>query len=57
MPIVLKPDRPSLPGNMLTTFLLSMATFVLLAIALIRVRYRYAVERDALLALERGGGR
>ena len=52
MPIVLKPERPSLPGEMLTTLLLSFAAFALLCIALIRVRYRLALERDTLAALE-----
>lgn len=52
MPIVLKPDRPSLPSEMLTTFLLSFGAFSLLCIALIRARYRYAVQRDLLAALE-----
>lgn len=52
MPIVLKPDRPSLPPEMLTTFLLSFGAFSLLCIALIRARYRYAVQRDLLGALE-----
>jgi len=50
MPIVLKPDRPSLPPEMLTTFLLSFGAFTLLCFALIRARYRYAVLRDALAA-------
>ena len=54
MPIVLKPERPSLPGEMLTTLLLSFAAFALLCIALIRVRYRLALERDTLAALEGG---
>jgi heme exporter protein C len=54
MPIVLKPERPSLPGEMLTTLLLSFAAFVLLCVSLIRVRYRLALERDALSAMEGG---
>ena len=54
MPIVLKPERPSLPGEMLTTLLLSFAAFALLCIALIRVRYRLALERDTLAVLEGG---
>lgn len=47
MPIVLKPDRPSLPTEMLESFLLSLGAFVLLCIALIRARYRLALLRDA----------
>ena len=54
MPIVLKPERPSLPGEMLTTLLLSFAAFALLCIALVRVRYRLALERDTLAVLEGG---
>jgi heme exporter protein C len=50
MPIVLKPDKPSLPPDMLTTFLLSMGTFALLCVALIAARYRYAALRDAFAA-------
>jgi heme exporter protein C len=57
MPIVAKPDKPSLPPEMLTTFLVSFAAFSLLTIALIRARYRLGVQRDLLAALdeERGG--
>jgi heme exporter protein C len=54
MPIVLKPESPSLPGEMLTTLLLSFAAFVLLCVSLIRVRYRLALERDALTAFQGG---
>jgi heme exporter protein C len=58
MPIVLKPERPSLPGEMLTTLLFSFAAFFLVYIALVRARYRYAEERDRLATLEgEGGGR
>jgi len=52
-PIVLKPDRPSLPGEMLTTLLIAFLAFTLLYVALLRARYRYATERD-LLELEDG---
>ena len=56
-PIVLKPDAPSLPPEMLTTFLLALGAFTLLFAALVRARYRYATERDALdLALARAEG-
>lgn len=52
-PIVLKPSAPSLPGEMLTALALSLAAFLLLFFALLRARYRWATERDALeLALE-----
>lgn len=46
MPIVMKPSAPSLPGEMLTTLLIALASFTLLYIALLRARYRYAVARD-----------
>ena len=52
MPIVLKPERPSLPGEMLTTLLFSFAAFLLVYVALLRVRYRYAEERDRLATLD-----
>ncbi len=45
-PIVMKPETPSLPGQMLTTLVIAFAAFTLLYIALLRVRYRLAVERD-----------
>ena len=45
-PILMKPSAPSLPGAMLTTLLLAFASFTLLYVALLRARYRYAVERD-----------
>jgi heme exporter protein C len=56
-PIVFKPSKPSLPPEMLTTFLLSMGAFTLLAAALIRARYRLGVERDQLAALDEDRGR
>lgn len=54
MPIVLKPAKPSLPNEMLFTFLWFVSAALLLCVALMRARYRYAVERDALRALEGG---
>lgn len=50
MPIVLKPDRPSLPPEMLTTFTVSVAAFLLFCVVLIRARYRIAVLREEALA-------
>src|SRR5207302_5013343 len=47
MPIILKPERPSLPTEMLVTFLMSLAAFLFLCGALIRTRYRLALLRDA----------
>jgi len=46
-PIVLKPDAPSMPPEMLTTLLLSFAAFLLLFVALVRLRFRLGSERDA----------
>lgn len=47
MPIIGKPDRPSLPNEMLLTFAMMFAAFTLMYVAFLRARYRYAVERDA----------
>lgn len=51
MPIVGKPSKPSLPGEMLTTLLFSLFSFTLLYFAFVHIRYRYAVERDAHLSV------
>ncbi|HLA14693.1 MAG TPA: cytochrome c biogenesis protein CcsA [Gemmatimonadaceae bacterium] len=48
LPIVAKASKPSLPGEMLLTVLISLAAFTLLYVAFVTTRYRYAVERDAL---------
>jgi len=48
MPIVLKPDRPSLPTEMLITFLASSCAFLLFCGMLIRARYRLAVARASV---------
>jgi heme exporter protein C len=50
MPIVGKPSKPSLPGEMLMTLLISLFSFTLLYVAFLRSRYAYAVERDARTA-------
>jgi heme exporter protein C len=55
MPIVLKPDRPSMPNDMLLTFLSFFGACTLLCISLIRARYRYGVARDVLRAAEAEG--
>ena len=57
MPVILQPARPGLPPVMLKTFLLTYLALTVLFLALLRARYRYAVERDALHALEQGEGR
>ena len=49
MPIIGKPDRPSLPNEMLLTFFVSFVSFTLLYVAFVRSRYRYAVERDRIM--------
>jgi heme exporter protein C len=56
MPIVLKPDRPSLPPEMLRTLLFSFAAFLLVYVALLRARYRLAVEREQLDERESASG-
>ena len=56
MPVVLKPDKPSLPPEMLVTFVLSFVAFTLLCFALIRARYRIAVQRELVAAFEGDGG-
>lgn len=56
MPVVLKPDRPSLPAEMLETLLIALAAFLFLCIAFIRARYRLGVQRDAVAAVEMEGG-
>jgi heme exporter protein C len=45
-PILLKPDAPSLPPEMLMTVVIAFAAFTLLFVAMLRARYRLAVERD-----------
>jgi heme exporter protein C len=46
MPIVLKPERPSLPSEMLTTFLISVSAFLFFSVVLIRTRYRLTLLRE-----------
>lgn len=51
-PIVLKPERPSLPTEMLVTYAASTLAFLLLFFAMLRLRYRWATLRDARRAQE-----
>jgi heme exporter protein C len=48
LPIVGKASKPSLPGEMLLTLMLSLLAFTLLYVAFVRARYRYAEEREAI---------
>jgi heme exporter protein C len=50
--IVLAPAKPNLPPVMLMSFGLSMAAFLLLFVALLRLRFRWAALRDARAAME-----
>jgi heme exporter protein C len=53
-PVVLTPNNPqnNLPPEMRLTFLLALGAFLLLFVALLRMRYRWAALRDARLAEE-----
>lgn len=48
LPVLMKPGAPSMPREMLITLLAAFAAFTLLYAALLRARYRYAAERDAI---------
>ena len=45
-PIVLKPDKPSLPPEMLTTFIVTALVFLFFCAMLIRTRYRLTLLRE-----------
>jgi heme exporter protein C len=47
MPIVLRPERPGMPPEMLVTLMLAFGAMLLLYAALVRARYRLAEARDA----------
>jgi len=51
-PILLKPDKPSMPNEMVVTFVGFFIACALLCVALIRARYRYGVARDAVRAMD-----
>lgn len=55
-PIVLKPSRPSLPGSMLATLLISFGVFTLLYVGFVMQRYALGYLREQLDAAggERG---
>lgn len=54
MPILAKPSAPSMPPEMLMTFLASFAAFTLLFVAFMRARYRIATLRDLVEDREQG---
>jgi heme exporter protein C len=55
-PVLIKPGTPSMPHEMVMTWLWAQAAFVLLFAALMRSRYRYGAERDALARVRGGEG-
>jgi heme exporter protein C len=50
MPIVLKPSEPSLPGSMLTTWLMSLGVFTLLYVGFVIQRYALSYLDEQLEA-------
>ena len=56
-PIVLKPSRPSLPGSMLTTLLVSFGVFTLLYVGFVMQRYAVGYLREQLEAAGGEGGK
>jgi heme exporter protein C len=49
-PVLLKPSRPSMPGDMLRTLLVSLAVFLVVYLGMVMVRYgigRRAYDREA----------
>jgi heme exporter protein C len=54
MPVVARPEGPTMPPVMLTTVFLCFFAFTLLYVALVRARVAYAAERDALEDAARG---
>lgn len=51
-PVVLKPSQPSMPPEMLLSFLISLGATFLLYAAFLRARYRWAAARDFLAEQE-----
>jgi heme exporter protein C len=52
MPVALKPSKPSMSPEMLITFLMAIVAFMLIAVALIRARYRVTQLREQVAELE-----
>lgn len=48
MPIVLKPDKPSLPNEMLVTWIFGVLAFLFFCVMLIRARYRLSLLRESV---------
>ena len=46
-PIVLKPSRPSLPDDMLTTLMMSVAVFSVLYVGFLMLRYALGLLHEA----------
>jgi heme exporter protein C len=53
-PVVLTPQKPDMPPEMLTTFLIATFAFLLLFFALLRMRYRWAGLRNLRSAQDFG---
>ncbi len=51
-PVVIKPEAPSLPSEMLQTFLMANVAFLLLFFVLLRMRYRWSGMRNAVVEME-----
>lgn len=56
MPVVLKPEKASMPAPMLITFFFAMGGFVMVSAALMRARYRLTQLREQVAELEHAGG-
>jgi heme exporter protein C len=54
MPIMLKPDKPSMPAAMVWTWVAMSLAFIVFGIALIRARYRLGILQDAVVAADPG---
>ncbi len=51
-PVLIKPSGPSMPPEMVTTWLFMQGALTLLFFALLRARYRLGTDREALAALQ-----
>jgi heme exporter protein C len=54
MPIIAKPSAPSMPGDMVVTFVAGFGALTLLFAGLLRARYRLATLRDLIADGEEG---